>query len=63
MPDNWDFSYHLTYYDLSRIINRIDELNKPYSCSSNILKLLTNNEYISLIEKKSSNFMLEKQNH
>ena len=56
-PDNCDFSYHLTYNDLLRIINRIDESNKPYSCLSNILKSLTNNKYISLIEKKPPNFI------
>ena len=55
-PDNWDFSYHLTN-DLLRISSRIDELNKPYSYLSNILKSLTNNEYISLLEKKPSNLL------
>ena len=62
-PDNWNFSYHLNYNDLLRTIKRIDELNKPYSCLSNILKSLTNNEHISLIEKKPSNFIRKIKNY
>ena len=61
-PDNWDFSYHLTYNDLLRIINRIDQLNKPY-CLPNILKFLINNEYISLIQKKTSDFIRKIKNY
>ena len=56
-PEDWDFSYNLTFCDVFQILTKIHEKNLAESCIIEAMQLLSNNkEGLEKIAKKPSNF-------
>ena len=53
IPDDWDFKYNLTYSNISKIIEKMSQLDLT---NSNLVKavaaLTNNNDYVTSIRKK-----------
>ena len=53
IPDYWDFKYNLTYSNISKIIEKMSQLDLT---NSNLVKavaaLTNNNDYVTSIRKK-----------
>ena len=62
IPDDWDFKYNLTYSNISKIIEKMSQLDLPNSNLVKAVAALTNNhDYVTSIRKKPTSFIsLEK---
>ena len=52
IPDDWDFKYNLTYSNISKIIEKMSQLDLPISNLVKAVAALTNNhDYVTSIRK------------
>ena len=52
IPDDWDFKYNLTYSNISKIIEKMSQLDLPISNLVKAVAALTNNhDYVTRIRK------------
>ena len=57
IPDDWDFKYNLTYSNISKIIEKMSQLDLPNSNLVKAVAALTNNhDYVTSIRKKPTSF-------
>ena len=58
IPDDWDFKYNLTYSNISKIIEKMSQLDLPNSNLVKAVAALTNNhDYVTSIRKKPTSFI------
>ena len=58
IPDDWDFKYNLTCSNISKIIEKMSQLDLPNSNLVKAVAALTNNHnYVTSIRKKSTSFI------
>ena len=58
IPDDWDFKYNLTYSNISKIIEKMSQLDLPISNLVKAVAALTNNhDYVTRIRKKPTSFI------